>query len=244
MPPKLGWSDALGRMTRIEPVEEQGILTWDLVRRAVLEQAPEEAVEWLRYIKEGENAERPNQPGVKWTIQNQLQYIAQRYGEEHVERALRWWRRKLIDAAGEPTYSMTPLERVQYHATLARADYAALGGGRFPVWEDSDKYGIELDCCNGCGPMRRADTDGTGPNLGRTTKGYSWSWGKSGVPYYCTHSCLWWEVMSIEDLGYPVRVHEWSEDPNKACKVLFFKEPSLIPEEYFTRVGKAKEVPR
>ena len=59
MSTQLEWSAALGRMTRTERVEEQGILTWDLVRTAILEGRPDEAITWLRYIQEAENYVTP-----------------------------------------------------------------------------------------------------------------------------------------------------------------------------------------
>ena len=82
----------------------------------------------------------------------------------------------------------------------------------------------------------------TGPptNLGKTSKPYFWSWSKAGVPYYCTHCCIWHEIMPIETQGYPLKVTEYSDDPNEPCKWYFYKRPELIPEEYFVRIGKKK----
>ena len=243
MPPRLEWSKALGRITRTEHVSEQGILTWDLVRDAILEGRPEEAIQWMEYLQQGENYVKPQESElpVSRTIQHELSYIAQKYGEEHVERALRWWRRKLIEAGNEPTYDMSPLERLQYHAEMERADYSGPEGKAFDVTEEPDRYVMELDPCGSCGKLRRAEAAGTGPSLGKTSKAYPWSWGKANIPYYCAHNCLWWEVMSIEDVGYPVKIYEWAEDPTKACRAFIYKDPLKIPEEYFTRVGKKRD---
>lgn len=241
MGPRLEWSEHLGRLSRTEPVSEQGILTWDLVRDAILHDDPEAALEWLRYIKEGENYVKPDQNRVVFTIQQGLTFIAEHYGEEHVERLLRWWRRKLIVAAKEPTYSLTPLERLQYHAEMERADYSGPDGKSFSVWEEEGRYVMELNPCGSCGRMRRDELSGTGPALGKTSRAHPWSWQKASVPYYCTHNCIWWEIMSIEDIGYPAKIYDWSEDPEKACRVFFYKDPLKIPEEYFTRVGLKKD---
>ena len=244
MPPRLEFSKALGRKTRTEPLNEQGILTWDLVRQAILEGKPDEAIEWLKYIKEVENMVEPKRPRIARMVQNQLAYIAQRWGEEHIEKALRWWRRKLIEAGNEPTYRMTPLERLQSHSEMERADFSGADGERFEIKEEPDRYVMVLDPCGTCGQMRRADAKGKGSKLDKTTKAYPWSWGKANVPYYCTHDCIWWEIMAIEDIGYPVRIHEWSEDPMQPCRVLFYKDPRLIPEQYFTRLGFKKDEKR
>ncbi|MBI2165747.1 MAG: hypothetical protein HYU29_05020 [Chloroflexi bacterium] len=246
MPPKLEWSKYLGRKTRTEPVEEQGVLTWDLVREAILQGKTEEALEWLRYIKEGENYVKPSGGEISpaRTIWHELSYIVETYGEEHVEKALRWWRRKLIEAGHEPTYDMSPLERLQYHAEMERADYSGPNGRRFDVTEEADRYVMELNPCGSCGRLRRAEAEAKGLKLGKTSKAYPWSWGKANVPYLCAYNCLWWEVMSIEDIGYPVKVYEWSEDPYKPCRVYFYKDPLKVPEQYFTRVGKKRDPSR
>ncbi len=241
MSPKLEWSDALGRLTRTEAVEEQGILTWDLVRTAILEGKADEALDWLQYIQDGENYTKPGGRPVASSTQGQLAYIAERYGEEYVEGALRYWRRKLIDAGGEPSYQMTPLERLQYHAEMERADYSGLDGVGFDVTEEADRYVMSLDPCGGCGKLRRLEADDAGAAVAKTSKPYAWSWGRADVPYYCAHNCLWWEIMSIEDIGYPVKVYEWSEDVAQPCRVFFYKDPSLIPEQYFARAGFEKD---
>ena len=85
MSPKLEWSDALGRLTRTEPVEEQGVLTWDLVRTAILEGKADEGLEWLQYIQDSENYAKPGGRPMAASIQRQLGYIAEQYGEEYVE---------------------------------------------------------------------------------------------------------------------------------------------------------------
>ncbi len=242
MSTQLEWSAALGRMTRTERVEEQGILTWDLVRTAILEGRPDEAITWLRYIQEAENYVTPGGRPVSAGVQAQLAYIAARWGEDHLEAALRYWRRKLIDAGHEQTYAMSPLERVQHHMEMERADY---GGGAEGVTarEESDRYVMTANRCAGCLGLVGAPVAGS-PTTGVTTRPYDWSWGQAGIPYFTAHQCLWWEVMAIEDIGYPVRIHEWSTDPGRSCRILFYKNPALIPDQYFERVGATKDPTR
>jgi hypothetical protein len=47
--------------------------------------------------------------------------------------------------------------------------------------------------------------------------------------------------MAIEAQGYPVKITEYSDDPNAPCVWLFYKKPELIPEHYFTRIGMKKD---
>lgn len=241
MPPQLEWSAALGRTTRTERVEEQGILTWDLVRTAILEGKPDEAISWLRYIQEDENYVKPAGRPVSAGVQAQLAYIANRYGEEQVEPALRYWRRKLIDAGNEGTYAMSALERVHHHVEMERADYGG-GAAGVTVVQEQERYVMTADRCSGCRGLRPDPP--AAPSSGVTTRPYAWSWGQAGIPYYTAHQCLWWEVMAIEDIGYPVRIHEVADDAAQSCRVLFYKSPILIPDAYFIRVGAKKDPSR
>ena len=137
---------------------------------------------------------------------------------------------------------MSPLERVQHHMEMERADY---GGGAEGVTarEESDRYVMTANRCAGCLGLVGAPVAGS-PTTGVTTRPYDWSWGQAGIPYFTAHQCLWWEVMAIEDIGYPVRIHEWSTDPGRSCRILFYKNPALIPDQYFERVGATKDPTR
>lgn len=241
MPHTLEWSEALGRLTRTEPLEEQGVLTWDLVRRAILEGRPDEAIAWLRYIQDGENYVRPGGRPMSMSIQGQLTYIARRWGEEHVEGALRYWRRKLIVAGGESTYAMTPLQRVRHHMEVERADYAG-GEQGLRVREEADRYVLTAERCSGCLGHRSLTPEAA--TEGVTSRPYAWSWGEAGIPYFTAHLSLWWEVMAIEDIGYPVRIHEVAADAVRTCRVLFYKTPDAIAEQYFTRAGATRDPSR
>jgi hypothetical protein len=106
---------------------------------------------------------------------------------------------------------------------------------------------MEFNPCATGGRMRRAienERKSTGNSelseTGKTKKPYTWSWGKKGVFYYCIHCCLWHEILPIEWRGYPIKIAEYSEDPMAPCYFYFYKDPKLIPDYYFTRVGKKK----
>ena len=96
--------------------------------------------------------------------------------------------------------------------------------------------------------MLRGPLDGSGSrvgspyNFGKTSKPYPWSWGKANVPYYCTHCCLWHEVMSTEVRGYPLRITESPlDDYQQPCRSYFYKDPESIPQKYFERIGFKKD---
>jgi hypothetical protein len=78
--------------------------------------------------------------------------------------------------------------------------------------------------------------------VGTTKKPYPWSWNKSGIPYYCCHCCVYFEIIPIELVGYPIRVHEISDDPYAPCIHYYYKKPELIPEKYYKRIGMLKGI--
>ncbi len=133
--------------------------------------------------------------------------------------------------------TLTPEELVVVIAEEFRAHFSGPGReGAIWVIEEADRYRIVLDPCGSGGRMRKTEL------FGVTKKTYPWSWNKSGVPYYCIHCAVMWEIIPIELRGYPIRINlcpDRSEDP---CVHLFYKRPQLIPEEYFTRVGKIKDI--
>lgn len=95
---------------------------------------------------------------------------------------------------------------------------------------------MRCDPCGSGGRLRRTK------NIGITKKAYPWSWGKSGIPYYCTHCCLAWEIIPTELWGYPIRINLVTDRPEDPCVHLFYKKPELIPEEYFDRLGMTKKI--
>ncbi len=145
--------------------------------------------------------------------------------------------------------SALPLDKVRMNAEGMRAHRSGRNEtGDFKVWEEADRYVMEFDPCGSGGRMVRGPCDGTGSrvkppyDLGRTTKPYPWSWGKANVPYYCAHCCLWNEVMGVETVGYPWKVTECPvDDFEKPCYWYAYKNPDLIPEEYFERIGFKKD---
>ena len=46
------------------------------------------------------------------------------------------------------------------------------------------------------------------------------------------------EILPIEMRGYPICVTQYSDRPEDPCVHLYYKRPELIPDEYFTRIGK------
>lgn len=232
---RLESSEVLGRLVRKDDISQLGIPTWTIIKTAIREKRHNEALDFLRYL--------PREVGERVTghmnfINKVLAYIAENHGEEEVARALRWWQNTLKEAGYIDTvYSLGINELIQYQAEEIRASLG-LGGRRgFAITEETDRFVISVQ--TPIGRMRRMSQKGTlSPALGVTKEPHPWTWSKPNVPYYCAHCCLWWEIMPIEDRGYPVRVHEYPEDPEEPCRIIYYKNPELIPEEYFKRCNE------
>jgi hypothetical protein len=122
--------------------------------------------------------------------------------------------------------------------------------GDIEVTEEKDRFVFRFDPCGTGGRTYREDAEGGPPrmeppfNYAVTTKPHDWSWGKEGVCLYCTHCCQLQERVPIERFGYPIRVVEppvWPEARNAGkCTWYVYKDPSLIPDEAYRRVGAAR----
>lgn len=222
---RLKYSEALQRKIRQDDPLELAIPTWNLVSKAIKETKAKEALDLLEYCQE-ENL-RNNDSLTSFTDML-LTYIAG-FGEEEVLKILRQryhpFTIKFLSAVHnvEETLQMCTEGQRSHH-------------GEFTITEEPDRYVARYDPCGTGGRLRRTRPVGT------TKKAYPWSWGRVGVPYYCCHCCLIWEILATEIRGYPIRITLSGEKPEDPCIHLFYKKPELIPEEYFTRVGTRKTI--
>lgn len=214
-------SDVLGRAIRRGDVQELAKPTWQLVREAIQAGRTEEALTFLDYAYF--EFKSVHDSLCVW-VDVAFSQLAQ-FGEEEIYNVVskRYgprMRRWLIDTPG----AEESLERgMEYH----RAH-----GGNLTVQEEPSRYVVTLDPCGSGGQLKRK-TD-----FGIAQKAYDWTWKKSGVSLYCSHCCVMWEIIPIEVRGYPIRITNIGEKPEDPCVHLYYKKPELIPEEYFTRVGR------
>ncbi len=184
-------------------------------------------------------------------IWSDLDWIARNYGEEEVPKALRR-AMEVLNARHPSSGKPAPLDFVKVMADAMRNHLSGPDElGDFKICEEEERWVMSFDPCGSGGRMVRGPRDGSGSrlkppyNLGKTTKAYPWAWGKIGVPYFCAHCCVGNEIMGIEKIGYPMKVTEYPvDDPSKPCIWYIYKDPNVIPEEYFTRVGFKKDPSR
>ena len=209
--------------------------TWDLVRKAIQSGRTDEALELM---EQGLSVATMQQDSSVSFVGMAVSHLAN-FGEEELEKLYR--RRYLPIAQGWISATPGAKESVEKFAKLMENPYSEV-----TITEEPDRYVLSLNPCRTGGRLRRgvsvASFNLDGVSIGTTKKAYPWCWGKSGVSYYCVHSCFLFEILPIELRGYPIAVVEYPDSPEDPCVLLFYKKPELIPEEYFTRIGKTKTI--
>jgi hypothetical protein len=232
---RLEYSELLGRHVRKDDWKDLGVPTWTLIKQALNEKKRNQALELLDNLFREHGC-----LDVVDRLNKCLSYIARNHGEEDVAKALRWWRANL-QKADDVVKALSLEELIQYQTEELRFGFTGPGGrGSFSVDEEKDKFVLSLDPCQ-VGRMRRTKKINPAFEIGTTKDPHPWTWGKADVPYYCARCCIWWEIMPIEERGYPVRIHEYPDDPEDPCRIIYYKTPGKIPEGCFTRIGFSKK---
>lgn len=222
---RLEKSKALQRKIRQDDVKEMAKPTWDLVRDAIKSGKVNEALEFISY---GCTENKAMHDSAVSFAEMALTQLA-RFGEEELDKLFR-------DRYGPQVQAWISTTPGVMESLYRCVEYQRGHFGEFTVTEEPDRYVAKYDPCGSGGRLRRTR------GVGTTKKAYPWSWSKAGVPYYCTHCCLMMEIIPIELRGYPIRINIPGDKPEDPCIHLFYKKPELIPEEYFTRVGKTKTI--
>jgi len=222
---RLEKSKALGRLIRQDDAAELGISTWKLVREAIQAGKVDEALKYLNY---GCSEVKMLHDSMISFVDDAFTHLAG-FGEEEIY--------EVVKKRYYPVVRRWLSETPGLEESLQRAvEFQRGHGGSLTVTEEADRYVVRCDPCGSGGQLRRTKDVGT---LGKT---YPWAWGKSGIPYYCAHCAVLWEILPIELRGYPIRISELGDKPEDPCIHYYYKKPELIPEEYFIRVGMAKTI--
>ena len=123
--------------------------------------------------------------------------------------------------------------------------------GDVELLEEEDRWGFRFAPCGSGGRTLSGSESPGGPrpdppfNFSVTTERHDWAWNKTGVCSYCVHCCLLNELVPIDRLGYPTRIVDppvWPDDrADPRCTWWVYKDPSLVPDEVYTRVGRSPE---
>ncbi|HIJ63206.1 MAG TPA: hypothetical protein HPQ04_10990 [Rhodospirillaceae bacterium] len=154
-------------------------------------------------------------------------FIAQELGEEAVEKAWRYLGERLWKPVFEAAAAAGAEPLAGLYAMFLRSH-----GYDFRVEEDDEKITFLLDYCpSGQRLMMEGKLEGDSRhplNHGVSKKPYPWTFGKTGVPYYCGHTELWFNSMPKE-WGNPIMSTQFGEFDadgkvtGSPCRTFFWK---------------------
>jgi len=167
---------------------------------------------------------------VEW-IDTLMMFISEKLGDEAVEEALRAFSNRTIKTdfgkeLGEPDAE----ERMKRRAYI----YTCVHNVKVTVLEDEEKFTLSWPC----------DTGGKlihGEVFGKTSRAYPWSNSQAGMAYYCAHCTTVYEIMSMEQFGFPNHIVIPPAGSSVLCTHYFFKDPKNIPEKYYEMIGIEKK---
>lgn len=114
-----------------------------------------------------------------------------------------------------------------------------LGGprrrGEVTVEEQPDCVSLSFHTCGSGGRIL------AGGRHGVVEGEHDFAWGTKGVCRYCVHCCVLQQLTPIDRLGYPARVIEPPTEPGAPCTWTIYRDPALVPESAFTRVGRTRD---
>jgi len=218
---KIEKSETLGRNIRRDDPPELAHSTWEGVRQAIWAGKADEACAGIDY---GCAEARMMHDAMCSFVDDALTHLAKVAGDESfyqflVERYTPVMRRWLSDTPGV-------MESMQRAVEFQRGHFAELS-----VREESDRFVVTCDPCGSGGRMRRTK------KVERVAKAYGWTWGKTEVPYYCTHCAVMWEMVPIQLGARPVRITLPPEKDSDPCVHLYYKAGKAIPEELLNRTS-------
>jgi hypothetical protein len=180
-----------------------------------------------------------------WSI---MTCVSRMYGEEEVAKLIRDTVIPWFKARYDRYFALPGEDRLQLTVEGMRGHLCGPGRlGDVEVSDEGNRWIISFDPCGSGGRMRRGDPlKGDPPrtdapyNFGVSSRPHDWTWGQTGVCYYCAHCAIVNEQLAIDTYGDPIRVTDYPRDPNHPCRWIIYKNVEDIPEEYYTRVGRRK----
>lgn len=216
-----------------EELQEMGARTLDLLYEAIDAGDREKAKELAGRMKKEFNFLHD---GYMFWVTGLQTYIYKNYGIEEVEKAERLAHTIEGNTVFKPPELPDLRSRVEFMASSLRGHMQPIA-----IREDDEKISLTMQPC-GSGE-RIIQKGGYKPETGLATvkEPHPITWGMKDFPLYCVH-CPVMEMLAIEDTGDFGPIHMVSEPINHgSCQFVFYKDPSKIPEEYYTRIGKNKK---
>jgi len=217
---------ANNRINRKEELMDSGLSTWEMVRGLLKAGEIDEAI---LMIDQGLSEGKEVHNNLVNSVGDYLKYFFSILPEEKLETILR---ERYFPTAKRNVEAKASVEKIM----LGFIRYQRANNSVVSIKDEPDRYVVTYNPCGSGGFLIK-----NRPEL-KLDKAYPWSWSKPGVNYYCLHCCIAWEIIPTELRGYPLYIHLPPEHPEAPCIQFHYKRPELIPDEYFTRIGKVKTI--
>jgi len=242
-----GMEARIGEPPRLTLGDDVGVAERDAAARAVATGDAAAARVALDALRDVRITVHDNQADWSWGL---LTLLREALGEAAMGEAMRAtmepWLRDRYAALG----AMSPREIFELTIEGMRGHYVGPGRtGDVIVRDEPDRWVMEFDPCGTGGRMRRGDpargqVPRTEPpyDFSMVQEAYDWTWGERDVCLYCAHCAVVNEILPIEQHGTPMRVTDYPRQPGDRCRWTVYKDPSFVPLDAFTRVGKSPPI--
>jgi len=211
-----------------QEIKEMGTRTLDLVLENIeagnKEKAKELAQRMYREFNYLHN-------GYMFWVTGLQTYIYEKYGIEAVEAAERKAHTIEAEVVFKPSEKTDIRSLVEHLASGLRGHLQPI-----TIKEDDEKISLTMQPC-GSGE-RIIQKGGYEAGLAKIHTPHNITWGMKDFPIYCVH-CPVMEMLQVEKTGKLGAVRIVSEPiRDGSCQFVFYKNPSEIPEGFYTRIGK------
>jgi hypothetical protein len=139
---------------------------------------------------------------------------------------------------------MSPWEKVALTVEGMRGHLSGVARkGDVSVREEHDRFVIAFDPCGTGGVLRRGDPE-TGRQAYRTEgmnkQPHEWTWGKTGVHWYCSHCAIAMEWLPGRRRGHPLRPLDHTLDHQAPCVWYVYKDEKKTRDYHYPRTGLVK----
>ncbi len=226
---RLEASESLGRVIRKDPWPELTIFSTDRIKGSLTSGRPDEALALADYLPFETQLLRE---GFAVNAATLCVLVARNFGEEAFFDLLY----ELAEMSGLYGEIIPPLRSVQEFVWFW-AEYKRSQRMDVTVTEEADRFVFRY----GSRPHEAGVLAAGSAALEEASRAFDWTWNRPNVPYYIARLCIWGEIYPARRFGWPLLITDWA--PGEAVPTIqyVYKDPSLIPSEYFERIGVARD---
>jgi hypothetical protein len=233
--------DASAGMARMLETYPLGLAPRHLCQAAILQRDGPAAVDWLDKMRlEFKN---PHEMLVAW-IQDLLTYVSQTWGEEAVLDSILETHQSIWGDRYARWDQMTPHEKLALTVEGMRGGHfsGARRRGDMLLSDEGDRLVMVMDPCGSGGVLRRGDPEtGREPYPieadGANEAPHDWTWGKTGIHWYCSHCAISMEWLPGRRRGHPLRPLDHVMDPQAPCTWYVYKDEARTRAYHYPRTG-------